>query len=97
MRFALHHEPELIPFAETVQGRFATWVAQQEARGRGFTTEQRQWLELIRDHIAANLGIEMDDFDFAPFAQRGGIGKAHRVFGDDIAKLLHELNEALAA
>ncbi len=97
VRFALHHEPELIPFAETVQGRFATWLAQQEHRGRRFTDEQRQWLELIRDHIAANLGIEMDDFDYAPFAQRGGVGKAHRVFGIDVAKLLDELNEALAA
>ena len=96
VRFALHHEPELIPFAETVHGRFATWLAQQEARGRGFTDEQRQWLELIRDHIAANLGIEVDDFDYAPFAQRGGLGKAHRVFGDDMPRLLHELNEALA-
>jgi type I restriction enzyme R subunit len=95
VRFALHHEPELIPFAETVHGRFATWLAQQETRGRGFTDEQRQWLELIRDHIAANLGIEADDFDYTPFSQRGGLGKAFRVFGEDLNALLAELNVTL--
>ncbi|OGQ97775.1 MAG: hypothetical protein A2521_02425 [Deltaproteobacteria bacterium RIFOXYD12_FULL_57_12] len=26
-----------------------------------FTDEQRQWQGMIRDHIAANLGIETDD------------------------------------
>jgi type I restriction enzyme R subunit len=85
VRFALRHEPELTPFAETVQGRFATWLAQQEVRGRRFTDEQRQWLELIRDHIAANLEIELDDFNYTPFAQRGGLGRAHKVFGDGLS------------
>jgi type I restriction enzyme R subunit len=31
---------------------------------------------MIRDHIAANLGIEAEDFDYAPFAQEGGLGKS---------------------
>jgi type I restriction enzyme R subunit len=97
VRFALHHEPELIPFAETVQGRFATWLAHQEHRGNSFTNEQHQWLELIRDHIAANLGIEMDDFDYAPFAQRGGLGKLHQTFGQELPGILEELKAALAA
>jgi len=30
---------------------------------------------MIHDPIAANLGIEPDDFDCAPFAQEGGLGK----------------------
>jgi type I restriction enzyme R subunit len=97
VRFALHQEPELIPFAETVQGRFATWLAQQEHRGRRFTDEQRQWLELIRDHIAGSLKIEPDDFDYTPFGQRGGVGKAYQVFGQDLLLLLGELNDALVA
>ncbi len=97
VRFALRHEPELTPFAETVQGRFATWLAKQETSGRRFSDEQRQWLELIRDHIAANLEIEADDFGYTPFSQRGGLGKAHQVFARDLAALLKELNEVLAA
>ena len=33
---------------------------------------------MIRDHIAANLGIEPDDFEYAPFSQHGGLGKVHQ-------------------
>ncbi len=52
---------------------------------------------MIRDHIAANLSIETDDFDLAPFAQAGGIGKVHQLFGGKLTKVLDELNEVLVA
>jgi hypothetical protein len=42
-------------------------------------------------------GIEPDDFDYAPFSQRGRLGKAHQLFGEQLPKLLDELNEVLAA
>ncbi len=80
------------------------------ARGRGaggegtagagnsrFTPEQLKWLEMIRDHIAANLGIEPQDFEYAPFAQEGGLGKVHQLFGDKLNSMIDELNETLAA
>lgn len=51
----------------------------------------------IRDHIATSLSIKLDDFDYAPFSQRGGLGKADQLFGDQLPKLLEELNEARAA
>jgi type I restriction enzyme R subunit len=97
VRFALHQENELRPFRDQVNERFAQWMAQQEKSGRRFTDEQRQWLEAIRDHIAASLAIEMDDFDYVPFVQRGGIGKASQVFGKELVPLMEELNKALAA
>ena len=62
-----------------------------------FTPEQIHWLEMIRDHIAANLGIEKDDFEYAPFAQEGGIGKVYQLFGNELPKVLEELNKELAA
>lgn len=62
-----------------------------------FTPDQLAWLKLIRDHIATSLSIEMDDLDYTPFNQEGGLGKAHQLFGDQLPKLLEELNEALAA
>jgi type I restriction enzyme R subunit len=95
VRFAMHQEPELIPFPETVQGRFATWLAKQESQKGPFTDEQRQWLRLIRDHIAGNLQIEVDDFEYAPFNQRGGIGRISHVFGEELSGLLDELNVTL--
>jgi len=72
-------------------------MLQQEHAGRRFTPEQRQWLERIRDHIAASLAISSDDFQYTPFSQHGGLGKAYEVFGDQLSPLLDELNEALAA
>jgi type I restriction enzyme R subunit len=62
-----------------------------------FTPEQLAWIHLIKDHIATSLSIEPEDFDYAPFSQRGGLGKAHQLFGEQLPKLLDELNEVLAA
>ena len=97
VRFAIHKDDALVPFAEQIKERFQNWVNQQESSGRTFTDEQRRWLELIRDHVAASLRIEMDDFDYAPFTQRGGAGKVYQVFGEELNTLLDELNEVLAA
>jgi len=97
VRFALHQENELRPFHDQVNERFAQWLMQQEKNGRTFSNEQRQWLEAIRDHIAASFAIQMDDFDYVPFAQRGGLGKANQVFGKDLGPLLNEMNQVLAA
>ncbi len=52
---------------------------------------------MIRDHIAANLGIEPDDFEYAPFAREGGLGKVHQLFGGALGSMLEQFNEALAA
>lgn len=56
---------------------------------------------------ATTVTIEPEDFEFAPFSQRGGLGnlsrrswakaEAHQLFGDQLPKLLDELNTTLAA
>ncbi|MEN8233056.1 MAG: type I restriction-modification enzyme R subunit C-terminal domain-containing protein, partial [Thermodesulfobacteriota bacterium] len=76
---------------------FKSWLGQQEQSSKKFTDDQRQWLVMIRDHIAANLSIDTDDFDYAPFSQQGGLGKVHQIFGDELSAIIEELNEALAA
>ena len=97
VRFALHQEDELTPFGERVDARYQEWLAQQANRGRVFTPEQRLWLDLIKEHVAASLAVELDDFDYTPFSQRGGAARAYQVFGDTLKPLLDELNEVLAA
>lgn len=84
----------LKPFADSVNERFEQWLS---TKGTTFTPDQLAWLKLIRDHIATSLSIELDDLDYTPFNQEGGLGKAYRLFGDQLQKLLEELNEALAA
>jgi type I restriction enzyme, R subunit len=73
VRFAIHQDNELVPFPERVNANFKPgwpWLAGQESAGKQFNADKRRWLEMIRDHIAANLGIEPDDFEYAPFAQK---------------------------
>lgn len=96
VRFAIHQDNELVPFPERVSANFNAWLAQQE-KTKKFTSEQRQWLDMIRDHIAANMGIGPDDFEYAPFSQAGGLGKAHRLFPEDLQTILEALNVALVA
>jgi len=55
------------------------------------------WLGLIRDHIATAISIEPEDLELSPFNQRGGLGKAHQLFGEKLPELLDELNAVLAA
>ena len=97
VRFALEQQPVLEPFAESVTSRFDSWLAQKEKAGIAFNADQRTWLELIRDHIATSLSIDPDDFEYAPFNQRGGLGKAHQLFGAQLPLLLEELNAQLVA
>lgn len=47
----------------------------------------------MKDQIATNLSIEPDDLDLSPFNQRGGLGKAHQLFGGQLGNLLAELNQ----
>ena len=97
VRFALEQQPVLAPFADSVSERFHEWLMDKAKAGAVFTPEQLAWLGLIRDHIATSLSIEPDDFEYTPFGERGGLGKAHQLFGEQLPKLLDELNEVLAA
>ncbi len=97
VRFALAQQPVLEPFAESVNTRFSQWLDAKASAGTSFTDDQQAWLELIRDHIATSLSIEREDFEFAPFNQRGGLGRVAQIFGAGLDRLLDELNEVLAA
>lgn len=52
---------------------------------------------MIRDHVAANVMVEPDDLEYAPFAQEGGLGKVDQLFGAELNKLIEELNGVLVA
>jgi type I restriction enzyme R subunit len=97
VRFALEQQPVLEPFAESVTARFNEWLMDKAKAGVKFSGDQLAWLNLIRDHIATSLSIDSEDFEFAPFNQRGGLGKAHQLFGDQLGNLLEELNQQLVA
>lgn len=98
VRFAMEQDNELVPFPDRVKVNFNAWlVGAAQGRDKPFTEEQTHWLKMIRDHIAANLSIDTEDFDDPPFIQQGGLGKVHQLFGDQLPVILDELNEGLAA
>jgi type I restriction enzyme R subunit len=97
VRYAMHQENELVPYPERVAANFNAWLAQQQATGKAFTEEQRWWLEKMAEHVASNLGIEAEDFGYAPFDQRGGLGRVHQLFGAELPKVIEELNRELVA
>jgi len=59
--------------------------------GRQFSDEQLEWLELIREHIAASVTIEMDDFEEVPFNQKGGAIRVYQLFGAELEGILAEV------
>lgn len=97
VRYAMQQENELVPYPERVAANLKAWMAQQQAAGKGFTDEQRWWLEKMAEHIASNLGIEAEDFGYAPFDQRGGLGRVHQLFGAELPKVIDALNRELVA
>src|SRR5207249_1031359 len=66
--------------------------------GRSLTAEQVKWFDYIRQHLVANLSIGHDDFDNVPvLLNRGGWGKANRVFDGQLEQLLDDLNTEVVA
>jgi type I restriction enzyme R subunit len=96
VRFATRKEDQLVPFQEKVEERFAAWLKQQENQGAGFTEQQRMWLTMIKDQIGSSLEMDVEDFEYTPFNQHGGLGRAALLFGDQLPDLLDELTEVLA-
>jgi type I restriction enzyme R subunit len=97
VRFTLGESDTLEPYGETVSRRFESWLAAQKLQGREFTPEQLEWLRIIKEHVATSLAVEVEDFELAPFFEKGGPVKAFQIFGPDLPKVLTEVNEALAA
>jgi hypothetical protein len=49
------------------------------------------------DTWAANSPVPKEDFELAPFFEKGGAAKVYQIFGSDLSQIIDELNEALAA
>ena len=94
VRFAIEETATLEPYKATVNQQFQDWLAD---RKDSFSQEQLAWLEMIKDHIATSLRIEMDDFENIPFQAKGGTFKVYQLFGDALDTILEVLNEQLAA
>jgi len=98
VRFAIGLDTELKPFGEQVDKRFQEWIFRHNAqRGTAFSTEQTEWLRLIKDHIASSCSISREDFDYAALASRGGLQRAWTLFGKELDEVIAGMNEELVA
>ena len=97
VRYTLGEADVLVSYPDLVDERFEAWLLQQTNAGRSFSPEQAVFLELIKDRIATNLGIESTELTDPPFSSQGGLGKAKQLFGDELDTLLDDLTTVLAA
>ncbi|MBL8019727.1 MAG: DEAD/DEAH box helicase family protein [Leptospirales bacterium] len=97
VRYASGKMKILEPHTEFVDHRFEEWLADQKKSGVTFSGEQMEWLNMIKDHIATSVSVGIDDFEFAPFQQKGGAVHVYEVFGEKLEQILDELNERLVA
>ncbi|GAA4156179.1 DEAD/DEAH box helicase family protein [Leifsonia shinshuensis] len=97
LRFALESDDELVPYAEKVANRYASWLLQQEQAGVTFNDTQRWWLDRIADVIASSAGMGLEALEGEPFAQKGGISGVIRDLGDQAGDIVQKMNEELTA
>lgn len=99
VRFAVDKSQDLEPFPTTVEERFQKWLDDNHAKGMQFSDDQLTWLKMIKDFVAVNGSIQFDgeitSFELPPFSDKGGIFKAHEVFGGQLEQITNELNSYL--
>ncbi len=90
-------DEQLTAFENTVNRNFQKWVFEKNAGNKQFTEAQMEWLRMMKEHVISSVHLEREDLDYAPFDAKGGIGRMHQLFGDEMDTMIDELNEALAA
>ncbi len=94
IRFSTGLSDVLEPFTELVNNRFDNWLKQQD---KAFQSDQLDWLNKIKEQIAQNAEMTVDDFNYIPFNQEGGLLRARELFGKELEPLINELNGYLIA
>jgi type I restriction enzyme R subunit len=98
IRRACGIDAELKAYDKTIDENFRNWIFQQNAGNhKRFNDEQMEWLRMLKEHVVSSYHIEIDDLDYTPFDSKGGKGKMHQLFGDEMTKIIEELNEILVA
>lgn len=98
VRHACGIDKTLAAFDSVIDKNFNAWLFRQHTGNRNrFTQEQIDWLRMIKDHIVSSYHLDLDDLDYTPFDAQGGRGKMYQLFGNEMEKIINELNEVLVA
>lgn len=91
-------DPKLASFDSVIDKNFNAWLFRQHTGNRNrFTPKQIEWLRMIKEHIVSSYHLDLDDLDYTPFDAHGGRGKMYQLFGNEMTKIIDELNEVLVA
>lgn len=90
-------DQSLVSYDKTVDKNFQDWVFRKQAGPVKFTSEQMEWLRMIKDYVASSFHLDKDDFELDPFNKNGGLGRMWQLFGEETEGIIGELNEVLAA
>lgn len=97
VRHACGIDKNLAAFDSLINANFQRWILRQNAGNHTrFTPGQMDWLRMIKDHILTSYHLDLDDLDYTPFDAQGGRGKMYQLFGNEMVKIIDELNEVLA-
>lgn len=98
IRRACGIDKELKPYDKTIDENFRAWIFKQNAgQHNRFTSEQMDWLRMIKDHVVSSYHIQIDDLDYTPFDAQGGRGRMLQLFGEGMLDVIEELNGVLVA
>jgi type I restriction enzyme R subunit len=92
VRTAIEPTTPLEPFEEHVRQRFAAWLEEKRATGMTFASDQRAWLEKMRDYISASGSVDREHLE-----ADNVLGPIYKAFGEKLWPLMEELNLTLAA
>jgi type I restriction enzyme R subunit len=85
-------------FDKKIDDNFNKWIFKQHTgQHNRFTSEQIDWLRMLKDHIVSSFHIEVEDLDYTPFDAHGGRGKMWQLFGEEMENIIKELNNELVA
>jgi len=91
-------DKNLQAYDKVVDKNFKNWIFKQNAgEHKRFNQEQMNFLRMIKEQIATSFHMEVDDLDYTPFDSLGGKGKMWQLFGEEVNKIIDELNEVLVA
>jgi type I restriction enzyme R subunit len=84
-------------FEATVNKNFQDWTFRKQAGSLKFSSEQMDWLRMLKDHVSTSFSVQKEDLDYAPFNAKGGLAQMHKLFRDSFEETLQELNECAVA
>jgi type I restriction enzyme R subunit len=93
IRRSIGIDSKLTDYGFVVDKKFADWIFKQQQGHKHLTEQQVDWLRMMKDHIKTSFHIEKEDFDYAPFDNKGGLGMMYKVFGEQTNEIIDKFNE----